>query len=264
MERYQARDSSQATSSRDSAYFTRRDAVIITASRFIKDRDVVFVGQGLPVITSIFAKRNHAKSIVIMNEYGVVDANPSIAVELAHPMFAESATYLCDMVDALACLIYHVDVAFLGAAQIDRYGNVNTTSIGDYLHPKIRISGSGGANDIGSLAPKFVLLMDKQRAPKFTQKVDYVTTPGFFVGSRVKRKRFGLQGSGPEVVITDLGVYRFMKTTGEIYLDALQSGVSIEEAKENTEWKLKTSKRVQVVPPPTREEVDQLRSIDPR
>jgi glutaconate CoA-transferase subunit B len=245
-------------------YFTRREAAIIIASKFIRERDVVFVGQGLPVIAALFAKKSKAKQSIIMNEYGIVDTDPPIAVELAHPLFAETATYLCDMIDALACLIYHVDVAFLGAAQIDKYGNINTTTIGDYFNPKFRISGSGGANDIGSLARKVIVIMDNQNASKFPERVDYLTTPGFFRGPRSERKRLSLLGGGPEIVVTDLGIYRFSKKTGEMYLDSLQSCVTIDEVMENTGWCIKTAKRVGVQQPPTRDEINLLRSLDPR
>jgi glutaconate CoA-transferase, subunit B len=241
-----------------------REAAIIAASRLISEGNVVFVGLGLPLISSLFAKRTHAEKCVIMNEYGVVDTNPEFAVELAHPLFAESALYLCDMVDALGCLIYHVDIAFLGAAQIDRYGNANTTTVGNYFHPKYRISGSGGGNDIGSLAPKSLLIMDNQSPSKFPERVDYVTTPGFLEGPRSSRKKYNLLGGGPEIVVTNIGLYRFSKSTGEVYLDSLHDGVSVESARKNTGWKLKTAKEIKIIPPPTLEEVSLLRSLDPR
>lgn len=241
-----------------------RDCAIVQASRFVRDHDVVFVGQGLPVIAAILAKKTHAKKSVIMNEYGVVDSSPSTAVELAHPLFAESATFLCDMVDALGCLIYHIDIALMGAAQIDMFGNVNTTSIGNYRHPKLRISGSGGANDIGSLAPKFVLIMDQQNAAKFPKKVDYVTTPGFLSGKKRERENFGLSGGGPVAVVTDIGVYRFSRETGEMRLDALFEGISKEEARSKTGWNLKISGHLRVIPRPSVGEVNRLHSLDPR
>ncbi len=243
---------------------SRREAAVVAASRFIRDGDVIVVGQGLPVLAAIFAKKNHARHCVIMHEYGVVDMDPPRAVELAHPLLAETATYLCDMLDALTSLLYRVDCAFLGAAQIDRYGNVNTTTIGDYFEPKVRISGSGGANDIGSIASKSVLIMDGQDKSKFPSKVDYNTTPGYFNGSRRERKRMGLPGGGPEAVVTDVGIFRFAKVTGEVYLSALHHGATVDEAIQKTGWKLKVAKRVAAVKPPTREEILLLRSLDPR
>ncbi len=265
MEESQIKGSVQETSSSGtSSSFSRREAAIITAARSISERDVVFVGQGLPVITALFAKRDHAPNCVVMHEYGVVDTDPPVSVELAHPLFAEKAIYLCDMIDALASLIYHIDVAFLGAAQIDRYGNVNTTTIGDYFNPTYRISGSGGANDIGSLAPDLVLVMDNQKASKFPEAVDYCTTPGYFGGSRKKRAELNLPGSGPNAVVTDLGVYRFEKKSGEMYLESLQSGVTLDEVRENTGWKIKVAKNLGVQPEPTEEEVQRLRALDPR
>jgi glutaconate CoA-transferase, subunit B len=244
--------------------YAMREAAVISASKYIKDRDVIIVGQGLPVLAALFAKKSHAKHCVIMHEYGVVDMDPPHAVELAHPLLAETATYLCDMLDALTSLLYRVNCAFLGAAQIDRYGNINTTTIGDYLKPKTRISGSGGANDIGSIAPKFVVVMDKQSASKFPERVDYITTPGFFRGSRSQRKKIGLPGKGPDAVFTDLGVYRFSTRTGEMYLSSLQPGATIEQVRERTGWDIRTAKSVERLKPPSTEELTLLRRIDPR
>jgi glutaconate CoA-transferase, subunit B len=244
--------------------FSGREAVVISASKMMRNGDVVIVGQGLPVLAALFAKRNHAPNCVIMQEYGVVDMDPPYAVELAHPLLAETASYLCDMMEALTTLLYRVDCAFLGAAQVDRYGNVNTTTIGDYFNPKVRISGSGGANDIGSMASKFVVLMDKQSKSKFPERVDYNTTPGYFNGSRAKRERLGLPGKGPVAVFTDLGVYKFLPKTGEMYLSSLAPGVMMEQVMKNTGWKIKTASRIAREPPPTRREANLLRSLDPR
>ena len=244
--------------------YTRREATIIAASRLVGDGDAVFVGQGLPVIVALYAKRHHAPNCVIMHEYGVVDTDPPVAVELAHPLFAEKATYLCDMIDALACLLHHVDIALLGAAQIDRYANVNTTTIGNYFSPKVRISGSGGANDIGSIAPRVALVMDRQSSDKFPTRVDYLTTPGNFYGSKKTRRDLSLPGGGVDAVVTDVGIYKASRTTGELVLDSLHSGVSFGEAREKTGWKLKTARKVSLIPAPSKEEVELLRSLDPR
>ncbi|MCL4519280.1 MAG: CoA-transferase subunit beta [Thaumarchaeota archaeon] len=243
---------------------TRREAAIIAASRLVKDGDAVFVGQGLPVIVALYAKRHHAPNCVIMHEYGVVDTDPPVAVELAHPLFAEKATYLCDMIDALACLLHHVDIAILGAAQIDRYGNVNTTTIGEYFAPKVRISGSGGANDIGSIAPRLALVMDRQSEGKFPKRVDYLTTPGNFYGSRKRRKELNLPGGGVEDVVTDVGIYRASRQTGELVLESLYDGVDLDEARRKTGWKLRSAKEIGSIPTPSREEVELLRALDPR
>lgn len=244
--------------------YTAREAAVISTAKYVKDRDVIVVGQGLPVLAALFAKKSHAKNCVIMHEYGVVDMDPPYAVELAHPLLAETATYLCDMLDALTSLLYRVDCAFLGAAQIDRYGNVNTTSIGNYFKPRTRISGSGGANDIGSLASKFVIVMDKQNASKFPEMVDYNTTPGFLRGAGRERERIGLPGKGPEAVFTNLGIYRFSARTGEMYLSSLQPGATIEQVQESTGWKIRTRRSIERLKPPSNQELSLLRSIDPR
>jgi len=244
--------------------YTLREATIIAASHLINDGDAVFIGQGLPVIVALFAKRRHAPNCVIMHEYGVVDTDPPFAVELAHPLFAENATYLCDMIDALGCLLHNIDIAFLGAAQIDKYANVNTTTIGDYFAPKVRISGSGGANDIGSIAPRLALIMDRQTSDKFPERVDYLTTPGNFFGLKKTRKDLYLPGGGVDTVFTDVGIYKASHRTGELSLDSLHHGVTLDEAKSKTGWKLKTAKKVGSLNPPSKEDVQLLRSLDPR
>lgn len=244
-----------------SSDFTRREAAIVAASRLIKDGDAVFIGQGLPVIASLLAKRNHARKSVIMHEYGVVDTDPPYALELAHSIFAEHAIYQGDMIDALGCFVYHSDIAILGAAQIDRFGNINTTTIGGYLKPKLRISGSGGGNDIGSLAPKLLVVMDKQDKNRFPEKVDYVTTPGYLEGNN-ERGNLNLPGSGPTAVVTDLGIYDFIKDSREMRLRSLQPGVSLSEVRLRTGWKIKVAKSVHRLMRPTNEEIKLLRSLD--
>ena len=261
----QSASSEKANSSEVSKAWSGREAAIIATSHLISDGDAVFIGQGLPTIAALFAKRSHAPTSVIMHEYGVVDADPPYAVELANPAFAERAAYLSDMIDALGCMIYDVDIAILGAAQIDRFGNINTTSIGNYTKPKLRISGSGGANDIGSSSPSLVVLMDNQSAEKMPESVDYVTTPGFFRGDPGARRRLGLEGSGPNMLVTNLGLYKFSKTTGEMYLDALQPGVSVEEIRANTGWNINTKKRSREdIALPLPWELEILRSLDPQ
>lgn len=238
--------------------------MIVTASRLIRDNDSVFIGQGLPVVAALLAKKYHAKNSVIMHEYGVVDTNPPFALELAHPIFAEHALYFSDMIDALGSMIYRTDIALLGAAQIDRYCNINTTSIGDYRRPKMRISGSGGANDIGSLAPRLILLMDGQSQEKFPEKVDYVTTPGFLHGRKGERAKYSLPGQGPELVVTDLGMYAFAESSGEMQLAALQHGVELKEVQERTAWKISSARKVAKLSPPTDDELRILRKLDPQ
>ncbi len=248
---------------RDGTSASRREAAVVAASSFIHDGDSVIVGQGLPVLASLFAKRDHAEKSVIINEYGVVDTDPPMAVELAHPLLAETAIHLCDMVDALGVMIRKLDIAMLGAAQIDRFGNINTTSVGDYANPKARISGSGGANDIGSLVKEFVVVMDRQSVAKFPERVDYMTTPGFFLGGPKGRARHSLPGRGPVAVVTDLGIYRF-DSRGELYLHALQPGVSVDEVRKNTSWRIKLGSPLKTAPPPSEKQVSLLRSLDPR
>jgi glutaconate CoA-transferase subunit B len=152
----------------------------------------------------------------------------------------------------------YVDVGFLGAAQIDRFGNLNTTVIGDYNAPKARLPGSGGGNDIGSLAKRVVVML-KQDARKFVQTLDYLTTPGYLDGPG-GRERAGLPRGGPSAVITDLGVYRFDPATKEMFLDSSHPGVTVEEIRKNVSWDICIPTNVRSTKPPTRRELRVLRT----
>jgi glutaconate CoA-transferase subunit B len=149
-----------------------------------------------------------------------------------------------------------IDVGYLGGAQVDRFGNINTTVIGDYHHPKVRLPGSGGACEIGVLAKRFVIVMQhKLRA--FPERVDFVTTPGYLRGGR-ERERLGIAG-GPEMVVTDLGILRFDADTREMILVAVHPGITLEQVRENTGWPLKAAERLETTPLPSEEELRIIR-----
>lgn len=242
--------------------WTPREVLILEASKEIRDGDVVFVGHGLPVIIALHAKKTHAPRSVIVHEYGVVGANPRYAVEMMHPIFSENAIQYCDMIEALGYLIYHVNVAILGAGQIDKYGNVNTTLSHDEKGNAVRISGSGGANDICSLVSKFVLIMDKQNPSKLVEKVEYITSPGFLDGGQ-SRELLGLPGGGPSRVYTNLGIYEFDKQTKEMVISKTLPEVRVEDVRKSTGWSIKVAERLGKVKPPQSRAVRTLRKLDP-
>jgi glutaconate CoA-transferase subunit B len=155
-----------------------------------------------------------------------------------------------------------IDAGFLEGAQIDRYGNINSTVIGNYQTPKVRLPGSGGACEIASLAER-ILVITAHEARKFPEKVDFVTSPGFLAG-RKEREQLDFGGGGPEAVITDLGVMRFDKETGEMMLTSLHPKVEIEEVKQNTGWNLKISKDLKTTEEPSETELSILRQLDPQ
>jgi glutaconate CoA-transferase subunit B len=246
--------------------FTQEEMMVVAAAREIKDGEVVLVGVGLPLIAAVLAKRTHAPNAILVTEIGVVDARPKrLPFAVTDPCLIPGAAMACSMFDVMGFILQggYVDVGFLGAAQIDKYGNINTTVIGDYFRPRAYLTGSGGANDIASLAKRTVIVM-RQGKQRFVERVDYITSPGYLSGYS-SRKEAGLRGGGPSTVITDMGVFRFDDVTKEMYLDTYHPGVSIEEIKQNTGFDVKVSPLVRETEPPTVEEIELLRKeIDPR
>jgi len=233
----------------------------ICAAREIRDGEIAFIGTGLPMLGGMLAKYTHAPHCIMIFESGVVDARPKrTPLSIGDACLVPGSVMLGGLTEVFGLLMQpgYVDVGFLGAAQIDRWGNLNTTVIGDYRSPKVRLPGSGGANDIGSLAKRFIVMM-KQDARKFVERVDYITTPGYLDGPG-GRERAGLPRGGPSAVITDLGVYRFDESTKEMYLDSIHPGVSVEDIRKNVSWDLRVPPKVKQTKPPTNRELRILRT----
>lgn len=245
--------------------YKNSELMAICAAREIRDKEVVFVGTGLPMLGAMLAKATHAPNAVLVFESGVVDARPErTPISIGDACLVPDSAMLCGLLEVFGLILQpgHVDVGFIGAAQIDRYGNLNTTVIGPYDSPKVRLPGSGGGNDIGSLSKRTVILM-KQDVRKFVEKVDYVTTPGFVDGLG-GRERVGLPRGGPSTVITDLGVYRFDERK-EMYLESYHPGLLVDHVTKNVSWDIKISPNVRETLPPSAEELDVLRrKCDPR
>jgi len=233
-------------------------------SRAIRDREVVFVGTGLPMVASLLAKRMHARNAKIVYEAGFIDSNAKdIALSIADSRLAYRASAAVGLIETLGLLLQggHCDVGFVGAAQIDEYGNLNTTYIGDFDHPKVRLPGSGGGNDIVSSAKRIVVIM-KHEKRKFVKKLDYVTSPGYIDGPDA-RKRVGLKGGGPVLVVTDLCQMGFDDKTKKLKLLTVHPGITAEQVVENVSCDLIVDKNVPETEPPTIEELNLLRAIDP-
>ncbi len=169
-----------------------------------------------------------------------------------------------DLMGVMHMLTYGCfDLGFLSGAQVDKFGNVNSTIIGDYYHPKVRFPGSGGANAISTFSKRHVLIM-VHRKHQFVDKVDYLTSPGYFTGPGQREAAGCRPGSGPCAVITTLGTLKFDDETKEMYLDTVHPNVTVEQVKENTTWDLKVSPNVGVTEPPTVEEIRIMREeLDP-
>lgn len=235
------------------------EMMVIAASRALNSRERVLVGIGLPNLAASLAKRLHAPDLVLLYESGVVDAEPTrTPLAIADPCLVSGAAGVMSMLDFFALVLQggHVDVGFLGGAQVDRFGNINSTAIGSYHRPTVRLPGSGGACEIATLAKRLIIVVkhDRKRLPG---RVDFVTSPGF-LGGRAERDDLDLPGGGPAMVITDLGVLGF-DDVGEMRLDAIYPGVTIDTVRENTGWDLLIADEVATVPPPTTEELRILR-----
>jgi glutaconate CoA-transferase subunit B len=245
--------------------YTRSELMAIAAARELKDGETVFVGIGLPNLAANLAKRMHAPNLIMVYEAGVIGANPSrLPLSIGDPCLVTGSQSVCTMFEVFSLYLQagRIDVGFLGGAQIDKYGNINSTVIGDYEKPKVRLPGSGGGCDIALLA-KRVLIITPHEIRRFPEKVDFVTSPGF-LGGKMERQKLKLEGGGPVRVITDLAILGFDKETGEMVLESVHPGVSVEDVKKNTGWDLKVSKDLKVTEEPSEKELLTLRELDPK
>jgi glutaconate CoA-transferase subunit B len=235
----------------------------VNAARMLRDGDTVFVGVGLPNLACNLARRTHAPNLVMIYEAGVIGAQPSrLPLSIGDPTLVSGSLSVCSMYEVFAFYLQrgYISVGFMGGAQIDRFGNVNATVIGDYNHPKVRLPGSGGAMEIAAWADRCYFLTPHQKR-RFPAKCDFRTSAGFLDG-RASRQAAGLRGSGPAAVVTDLGLLE-PDETGELILAAVHPGVDPEQARQNTGWDLRVAASLRTTQPPTDEELRILRDLDP-
>jgi glutaconate CoA-transferase subunit B len=235
------------------------------ASRILEDGKSVFVGTGLPIVAAALAQRTHAPNLLIVFESGGVGPRvPTLPISVGDSRTFHRAVMASSMdyVMSTAQLGY-VDYGFLGAAQIDMFGNLNTTVIGSHERPTVRLPGSGGANDCGSLCWRTIIIMQQSRH-RFVQKLDFLTTPGYLSGVGARDKAGLPSGTGPHRVVTQLGVMGFDERTKRMKLVSVHPHVTVEEVKENTGFELIIPENITTTEPPTRKELHALRSeIDP-
>jgi len=244
--------------------FTTLELMAVCGSKQIKNGEVVFIGTGLPLIAAMLAKKTHAPGARIVYEAGFIDSNATdIALSIADSRLGYRASAAIGLIETLGLMLQggHVDVGFVGAAQIDEYGNINTTYIGDFEKPTVRLPGSGGGNDIVSSAKRIVIIMTHEKR-KMVKKLDYLTSPGFLDGPEA-RKKAGLLGAGPSLVVTNLCQMDFDPETKRIRLATIHPGVSIQQIMENSGFDLIVPQDVPTTEPPTYEELTLLRAIDP-
>ena len=245
--------------------YSASELMTVNAARLLRDGDVVFVGVGLPNLACNLARRTHSPNLLMIYEAGVIGAQPArLPLSIGDPTLVSGALAVCSMYDIFAFYLQrgNVDVGFLGGAQIDRYGNINATVIGDYKHPKVRLPGSGGSMEIAAWANRCYIINPHQKR-RFPEKVDFRTSAGFLNG-RAEREAASLRGGGPQAVVTNLGILE-PDESGEMMLTALHPGATIEQARENTGWPLKSLDQPRMTDAPSELELRILREeLDPK
>lgn len=244
--------------------YSSAEVMIVNAARLLKDSDVVFVGVGQPNLACNLAKRTHAPNLVMIYEAGVIGAEPErLPLSIGDPTLVSGALSVVSMYDIFANYLQrgNVDVGFMGGAQIDKYGNINATVIGGYEHPKVRLPGSGGSQEIAAWANRCYIMTPHQKR-RFPEKVEFMTSAGF-MGGKSDRELAGLRGGGMLGVVTDIGMME-PDESGEMILTALHPGKTVEEAKANTGWDLRIAEQVKVTAPITKKELKILHEeLDP-
>lgn len=244
--------------------YSSAELMIINASRLLRDGDVVFVGVGQPNLACNLAKRTHAPNLVMIYEAGVIGAEPErLPLSIGDPTLVSGSLSVVSMYDIFSNYLQrgNVDVGFMGGAQIDKHGNINATTIGGYDHPKVRLPGSGGSQEIAAWANRCYIMTPHQKR-RFPEKVEFMTSAGFINGKGSREER-GLRGGGMLAVVTDIGILE-PDDSGEMTLTALHTGRTADEAKSNTGWDLKVSSSLKTTKEVTKKELKILREeLDP-
>jgi glutaconate CoA-transferase, subunit B len=242
---------------------TPDDYMTVAASRALRDGDVLFVGIGLPSTAANLARRTHAPGLVLIYESGCIGSKPTrLPLSIGDGELAATADSVVSVPEIFNYWLQpgRIEVGFLGAAQIDRFANINTTVIGgDYDKPKVRLPGAGGAPEIAALCGEVIVIV-RQNERTFRENVDFVTSVGYGSGPG-SREKLGLPGKGPVKVITDLGVLEPDPDTCELTMTQLHQGVDIEQAREATAWELKVADQLGTTDPPSDEELSALRDL---
>jgi glutaconate CoA-transferase subunit B len=245
--------------------YSRDEIMTVTAARQLRNGAVCFVGIGLPSAACNLARLTHAPDLVLIYESGTVGTQPVVLpLSIGDSELAETATCIVPLPEIFAHYLQRgrIDIGFLGAAQIDRFGNLNSTVIGAYAHPQVRLPGAGGAPEIAAYAQEVLVVM-KQTARSFVARLDFLTSCGYLDGGGARRAR-QLPGAGPKAVITDFGVLRPNAASEELELTALYPGVTVESARAATGWPLSVARTLEVVSPPEPRELAVLRDLHAR
>lgn len=245
--------------------YNSMELMIAVASRELEDGSSVAVGTGAPCAAAMLAQKLYAPGLLILFEAGGVDPIlPEMPISVGDSRSFNAASMAGSMNDIMsACARGFVDYTFLGGAQIDMYGNLNSTIIGEYSAPKVRLPGSGGANDFGSLCWR-MMVMTNQDKRRFVEKVDFITTPGWLEGGD-SRKESGLPlDSGPYRIVTDMGVMDFEPTSKRMRVISINPGFTFDDLQDNCSFELLRAEKIENTQPPTQDELDVLRNeVDP-
>jgi len=245
--------------------WTQDEMMTVAAARLLWDGCVCFVGIGLPSAVANLARHLHAPNIVLIYESGTIGARPSVLpLSIGDGELAETAMAIVSLPEIFSYWLQagRIDVGFLGAAQIDRFANLNSTVIGDYQRPKTRLPGAGGAPEIAAHARQTFIVL-KQSPRSFVSELDFCTSAGFSTGSGA-RAQSGATGAGPQAVITDFGILKPCATTEELQLVAHFENVTPRQAVLATGWPLRLADRIDVIAAPTNEELAVLREMHAR
>jgi glutaconate CoA-transferase, subunit B len=243
--------------------WTADEMMTVAAARSLRDGAACFVGIGLPSTAANLARRLQAPNLVLIYESGPIGAKPDrLPLSIGDGILATTADAVVSVPEMFNYWLQpgRIDLGFLGAAQLDRYANINTTVIGgDYSHPKVRLPGAGGAPEIAASCRE-VLIIVRQSPRTFVEELAFVTSVGYGSGNG-HREKLGLRGAGPTRVITDLGVLEPDASTRELTLVAVHPGVDVETAQAKTGWELRVADQLDTTPAPTDEELRVLRSL---
>jgi glutaconate CoA-transferase subunit B len=245
--------------------YTSEEMMTIAAARMLRDGQICFVGIGLPSTAANLARLTHAPNVVLVYESGPIGAKPSVLpLSIGDGNLAETADTVVSTPEIFRYWLQggRIDVGFLGAAQIDRFANINTTVVGDYRKPKVRLPGAGGAPEISTMA-KEVLIIAAQSERTFVDKLDFITSPGFLDGGDARRGA-GIPGKGPTAIITDLCVLQPEPETNEFIVHSMHSGVTEEAIRQKTGWPIRFSSACEQTTPPTVVELQVLRDLHAR
>ena len=241
------------------------ERMTIAAARLLANGSVCFVGIGLPSKAANLARATHAPDLVLIYEAGAIGAKPTVLpLSIGDGELARTADAVVSTPEVFRYFLQggRVDVGFLGAAQVDRFANINTTVIGNYDKPKVRLPGAGGAPEIAAQCGEVLLILNQNKR-SFVDKLDFVTTVGFGDGGNA-RERLGMPGRGPTAVVTDLGILRPDPRSKELVLTEIYPGINVEDVIAKTGWLLRVSETLRVVDAPREDEIEMLRTFERR